>query len=174
MSSEFDQVLVLVAGSVIIVAIVVIFFELILRILARILRQGGTSPSSIHTIAEVVRIVYVIIAVIAVATWTGLANTLTVLTLSGIAGLVVSLALQPTLTNMISGYYLIREDTAHVGDSIVYGAVTGTVIRVALRNTWILTENGEVAIIANTTLYNGPLINTTRSAAFAHKYRSRD
>lgn len=174
MSSELDQVLILVAGSAIIVAAIVIFFEIILRILGRILRRGGTSRSSIHTIVEVVRIVYVIIAVIAVATWTGLANTLTVLTLSGIAGLVVSLALQPTLTNMISGYYLIREDTVHVGDAVIYGAIKGTVIRVALRNTWILTESGQVAIVGNTTLYNGPLINTTRSEVFARRYQYRD
>jgi small-conductance mechanosensitive channel len=168
---ELNQLLLLVGISIGIVVIIVIVSELLLRVVCSVVRRSGGTPSNLRTITEVVRIVYVLIAAIAVASYTGVANSLTVLTLSGIAGLMVSLAIQPTLTNMISGYYMMREGVIRVGDAVVYGAIKGTVIRVALRNTWILTEKGDVAIVGNSTLFNGPLINTTRSASFAEKFR---
>jgi small-conductance mechanosensitive channel len=169
---DFDQILSIVAVSLGIIAVIVVGFEIFIRIICSVVRRSGGSQSSTRTITEVIRILYVLIAAIAVASYTGLASTLTVLTLSGIAGLLVSLALQPTLTNMISGYYLMREGAIHVGDRITYGAINGTIIRVALRNTWVLTEAGDVAIIGNSTLYNGPLINRTRSASFAERFRN--
>jgi small conductance mechanosensitive channel len=166
-----DQALTMIGFSAGIVVIVVIVFELFLRLLRKVLRRSGGTESSIRTITEVVRIVYVLIAAIAVASYTGLANSLTVLTLSGVAGLLISLALQPTLSNMISGYYLMREGLIRVGDVVAYGAVRGRVIRVALRNTWILAEAGDVVVIGNTTLFNGPLVNVTRSASFVQQYQ---
>ncbi|EQD76843.1 MscS Mechanosensitive ion channel [mine drainage metagenome] len=168
---DVDQVLRLIGVSAGIVVVIVIVFELFLRLICRVVRRSGGTESSIRTITEVIRIVYVLIAAIAVASYTGIANSLTVLTLSGVAGLLVSLALQPTLSNMISGYYLMREGLIRVGDVVVYNAMKGRVIRVALRNTWILTEMGEVVVVGNTSLFNGPLINVTRSPSFVQQYQ---
>lgn len=168
---NFDQALVVIGVSTGIALAIVVVFELFIRLLCRAVRRGGGTESSLRTITEVVRIVYALIAVVAVASYTGIASSLTVLTLSGIAGLVVSLALQPTLSNMISGYYLLREELIRVGDLVVYGTVRGEVIRVALRNTWFLTDAGDVVIIGNTSLFNGPLTNLTRSTTFVKRYK---
>lgn len=168
---DLDSLLALVGFSAAFVVVIVLVFELFIRLLCGVVRRSGGTESSTRTITEVIRIVYVLIAAIAVASYTGVAGSLTVLTLSGIGGLLISFALQPTLSNMISGYYLMREGLIHVGDDIVFPGAKGRVIRVALRNTWILTEASGVVIVGNTTLFNGPLTNLTRSAGFVAKYQ---
>lgn len=167
---DIDLLLRLVGGSAAIVAIIVVGFEVLIRLTRRVIHSAGGTESSIRTFTEVVRIIYMLIAAIAVASYTGIASSLAILTLGGVAGLLISFALQPTLSNMISGYYLIREELVRVGDQIVYGSTRGRVIRLALRNTWILTESGEVVVVGNTNLYSGPLTNLTRSPTFAKRY----
>ncbi len=168
---DFDQILIIVGVSLGIVAVTVVVFELIIRVVCTVVRRGGASLSTLRAIREGIRILCVLVAALLVASYTGVANNLTILTLSGIAGLLISLALQPTLTNMISGYYLMRQGVIHVGDAITYGALKGTVLHIALRNTWILTDAGQVAVVGNTALFNGPLINTTQSAHFVEQFQ---
>ena len=131
----------------------------------------GTRRPTTRAILETSRILGVGIAVLGVVTYAGLAPVLTVLTISGLIGLVISLALQATLSNVVSGILLLGDRLIRYDDVVTYGAIHGRVIRVALRSTWIATDAGPIAVIGNTNLLNGPLINHTASPQFVARYR---
>ena len=81
--------------------------------------------------------------------------------LSGIAGLAISLALQNTLSNIISGILILSDGVLRLHDSIEYSGVKGKVVKIGLRATWVKTDSGDIAIISNNYLANGPLVNFT-------------
>jgi len=91
----------------------------------------------------------------------GLTSAISSLTLSGIVGLGITLGLQSTLSNIISGIFLLQENVLRIGDIIKYSAVEGEVIKLGFRTIWLKTNEGEIAIISNSSLSNGPFINYT-------------
>ncbi|MDA4112859.1 MAG: mechanosensitive ion channel family protein [Thaumarchaeota archaeon] len=82
----------------------------------------------------------------------------------------LSLALQTTLANIISGILKLSDGAIHAGDVIEYGGAKGRVVRIALRNTWIKTESGSIAVVSNTSLSNGSLINHSAVRRLSKKY----
>lgn len=146
-------------GSTIIVVGSFLFFWLIGKIIQRIILRAGVNKGAARTVREVFALIWVITAVSGVATYAGVASYFTALTISGIGGLTISLALQNTIQNIISGFLLFSDGAIRVGDEIECSGVKGTVVRMALRNTWIKTKEGKISIIGNTTLTSGPLTN---------------
>ncbi|MCI4368131.1 MAG: mechanosensitive ion channel family protein [Thermoplasmata archaeon] len=140
------------------------------RLFRTLARRAGARPNVLSSIRDGLRLIWVAVSVAAVVTFTGLASQLTVLTISGVAGLLISLSLQALFSNMVSGLLLLQDKAVRLGDVIEYGGVKGTVIRVALRNTWVRTEKGEIAIIGNSSLTNGPLVNYSAVPRFAAEF----
>jgi small-conductance mechanosensitive channel len=101
---------------------------------------------------------------------TGLASEFTEITISGIGALSVSLALQNTLSNIISGILLFYDGVIHLNDTVEFGSVKGKVVRLALRNTWIKMDSGQIAVISNSQLAGGPLINHSAAERLSKKY----
>jgi small-conductance mechanosensitive channel len=156
---DTTALVILVGGAVIIAAVSIALFEAIGRLVATPALRAGAGHHTVHRVRSTMRVMGILVAAWGVLAYTGLLSQLTVLTVSGIAGLIVSLALQSTLSNMISGFFLLGDHIVSPGDWITVGGVKGKVIRVALRNTWIETISGDVAVMSNTVLANGPLIN---------------
>jgi small-conductance mechanosensitive channel len=55
-------------------------------------------------------------------------------------------------------------------DTVEYGSVKGKIVRLALRNTWIMMDSGTIAVVSNSQLSNGPLINHTATARLSKRY----
>jgi small-conductance mechanosensitive channel len=155
------------AGAVVVSGVLL---YLVGRVLLHIARRAGASPVAVRSIREGVRIIWVAISALAVVTAAQLTSYLTVLTISGVVGLAFSLALQAMLSNMVSGILLLRDRALTIGDTIACGGVKGRVVRIALRNTWVVTAEGDVAIIGNSTLAAGPLVNYTARARHANEF----
>jgi small conductance mechanosensitive channel len=164
------ELLVEIAVSVAIIAASGIIGEALSRVIRTVMRRAGARPVTIRGVRDGLRIFWIAIAVSGVVWATHLASLLTVLTISGIAGLVVSLSLQAMFSNIISGILLVQDGAIRIGDEIEYSGVRGKVIRVALRNTWVMTPEGHIAIIGNSALTNGPLINRTASGRMADQF----
>jgi small conductance mechanosensitive channel len=160
--------LVVVAGIIIVTALV---FEGGSRLLPALARRAGARGVTIHWIRDGFRILWIAIGAYAVLTYTGIAFEFT-LTISGIAGLALSLALQTPLSNRVSGILRLHDGAMGMGDVIECAGLKGKVLRVALRNTWVLTHTGPVAMINNGTLPAGPLINYTAALRFATGFGS--
>ena len=150
-------------GVLINVGVVLAIFWLINQLLTRAVtaaaNRAGVNQGQVRLIKEGIASVFVVLAVIAVVHISGLTSEFTTLTISGIAAIVLSLALQTTLSNMIAGILLLHDNTLRVKDLIEYSGTKGEVIKIGLRNTWIKTVEGNVAIISNSQIVNGPLIN---------------
>jgi len=156
-------------GSAVIVAGSCLTTFAIGKLVQGIATRAGANRSVIQTIRDAMLVVWLMISITGVATYTGIASQFTALTVSGISGLVISLALQSTLSNIISGIFMLSDGTVRVDDEIEYSGVRGIVVKTALRNTWIRTKDGKIAVIGNSTLSGGPLLNHSATERLARK-----
>ena len=69
------------------------------------------------------RVIAVLVIVTVILSLSGLASEFTAITISGIGSLAVSLALQNTLSNVISGILLFHYGVIHLNDTVEYGSV---------------------------------------------------
>ena len=145
--------------------------ELLVRLVTRGAKRAGASADLIRNVREGLSILWLVFLTAWLIVVTGLGSIFSFLTLSGIAGLAISLALQNTLTNIISGILILSDGVLRLHDSIEYGGVKGRVVKIGLRATWVKTESGDIAIISNNYLANGPLVNFTASERLERKLR---
>jgi small-conductance mechanosensitive channel len=154
-----SDLLALLAQIVGVVAFWAIVGELFHRGLTAIAKKAGGSKQLVRNLRDGIRITWIVVAVAAVLIVTGIASEFQALTVTGLAGLTISLALQTTLSNMIAGVLLFSDKTLRLDDVISYSGIKGTVVKVGLRSTLIRTQEGNIAIIGNSTLLSGPFIN---------------
>lgn len=163
-------ILQLVASAAVTAVVVILIEEVISSIIRRAAKASGASPTVIRDVGAALRIIAALVILAGILSLTGLASGFTTLTITGIGTLAVSLALQTTLSNIISGILLLQDGVVHVNDTVEYGGVTGRVVRLALRNTWIKMDSGTIAVVSNSGLAYGPLINHTATARLSKKY----
>lgn len=143
--------------------------ELVIRAIRASARRAGVSKGQIRTATEALTFVVVVLAVVAVVHASGLGSQFSALTASGIIALALSLAVQATLSNVISGILLLLDNTLRINDKIDYGGIKGEVVKIGLRNSWIKTAEGNVVIIGNSQIVSGPLTNYSASERLLRK-----
>ena len=135
--------------------------ELLIRVITAAAKRAGVSPGQVRLLKEGIGSVFVVLAIIVVVRLSGLTSEFTTLTASGIVAIMLSLALQATLSNVISGILVLLDNTLRVKDSIEFSGIKGEVAKIGLRNIWVKTVEDNVVIISNSQIANGPLINYT-------------
>ena len=146
-----------------------LFGELLVRVITSAAKTAGLASSQIGRIKEWIWLLIVVVAVGGIVHIIGLASEFTTLTFSGIIAIALSLALQATLSNIISGILLILDNTLRVNDSIEFSGFKGQVVKIGLRSTWIKTSEGNIVIASNNSIVNGPLINITAAERLQKK-----
>ena len=81
----------------------------------------------------------------------------------GIAGVVLGLALQDTVQDLMSGIYIILDNYFVIGDTVRIDNFTGEVVELSLKSTKIKGSNGEIYILANRNI--GAVVNLSQSRA---------
>ena len=142
--------------------------EILNRAITRGAKRSGASPLLIRTVRRTLRIVWISLAIVGVADIAGLAP-FSLITYSAIAGLAVSLALQNTLSNIISGILMLSDGVLRLHDMVEYSGVKGEVVKIGLRATWVRNAAGDITIISNNYMANGPLVNHTASERLQRK-----
>ena len=160
----------LVLGIVVGTFITVLIEEGINRVIRRGAKKAGTNPIVIRDIAVAMRVIAVLVIVTVILSLTGLASQFTTITISGIGALAISLALQNTLSNILSGILMFHDGLIHLNDTVEYGSIKGKVVRLAIRNTWIKMDSGKIAVINNSLLAAGPIINHSATERISRKY----
>lgn len=135
--------------------------RLVTGALTRGAKRAGVSQGDLRLLKEVVWAIFIVLAVIEIVNVSGLTSEFTVLTISGIIAIALTLALQTTLTNVISGVLVILEGSVRTKDMIQFSGITGEVVKLGLRNVWVQTNDGNLVIISNSQVATGPLINYT-------------
>jgi len=148
-----------------------LFTEALIRGLSRLVRKAGAHAGLARSIREAFTVIWITLAGVAILSLTGIASEFSFLTISGIVGLTASLALQNTLSNIISGVLLLSDGVLRLDDSVEYSGVKGVVVKIGLRATWVKTDRGDIAVISNNYLVNGPLVNHTATQRLERKLR---
>jgi small-conductance mechanosensitive channel len=151
-------------------AVTVLIEEAISRAIRGAAKKAEVNPVVIRDIGVAMRVIAVLVIVTLILSLTGLASEFMAITISGLGALAVSLALQDTLSNIISGILLFHDGVIHLNDTVEYFGANGKIVRLSLRNTWIKMDSGAIAVISNTSLASGPLINHSAAERLSKKY----
>jgi small-conductance mechanosensitive channel len=81
---------------------------------------------------------------------------------AGILGVAIGFASQTSVSNIISGFFLLAEEPFQVGDVITVGDVTGAVLTIDVLSVKIRTFDNKMVRIPNETLVKSQLTNVTR------------
>lgn len=78
---------------------------------------------------------------------------------AGVAGLAIGFAAQTSVSNLISGFFVLLEKSLKIGDYITIDGVSGTVDNIRLLSITIRTLDNQMIRIPNSTIINTNLIN---------------
>ena len=81
---------------------------------------------------------------------------------AGVAGMAIGFAAQTSLSNLISGIFLIFEKPFEVGDAITVGDTTGTILSIDLLSVKLRQFDNKFVRIPNESLIKGQVTNITR------------
>lgn len=80
---------------------------------------------------------------------------------AGIAGVAIGFAAQTSVSNLISGLFVLTEGSIHVGDTIIVDGVTGIVDEIKLLSIRVHTLDNQMVRIPNSTIINNNLTNNS-------------
>lgn len=149
----FDVALVLLIGLPLI--------ALISRIVYRVAAVRFSAPSGLM----ISRIVRWLLFIVVLATALGKVgvNLGAALGAAGIVGIAVGFAAQTSLSNVISGFFLLAEKPFVVGELIEVDGVTGVVDNIGMISATVRTPDNRSVRIPNETLVKSKVINITRN-----------
>ncbi len=127
----------------------------------RLLKRG---LSIISLLCSFIKYVAVIVMVFFILSAFGV-DTGALLAGLGILSLVVGLAIQPLLQDIIAGLFVVFEKTYSVGDVVVVDAFRGTVVEIGIRTTKLEDAGGDIKVINNSDIRT--LINMTNDLSVA-------
>ena len=133
-------------------------------------KRRGWSPVAVRTLRVVLTIVWISIAVAGTAATLGSFSFLSALTVSAVAGIAVTLALQTVLQNILAGFILIQRRFLHLGDVVQFSGVKGTLVGIGVVEVVLKTEAGDLAMVSNANLLAGPTINFSAAKRLAGEY----
>jgi len=142
---------------------------LIIKVLSDTAKHSQLPIGSVQDVQRGVLIMWFALTIVWILQTLGLTSLFSSLTISGIVGLGVTLALQSTLSNILSGIWLLRDKVLRLGDRIKIGDIEGTVTKLSFRSTWLKTNEGHIVVMSNSTLYNGPFTNFTARDRLSEK-----
>lgn len=146
---------------------------LILSFLAsRYLKKGAKNAlfrltknvTVVDVLANIIVVIFMAIMLFVVLSILNLDDAFTALLgTAGVLGLAVGLALQDPLVNLFSGILMSVRENYSVGDLVKTNGYFGVIHQISLRNTVIMTNEGQEVIIPNKDVLQKPLVNFTRS-----------
>ena len=78
---------------------------------------------------------------------------------AGIAGVAIGFAAQTSVSNLISGLFVLTEGAIKIGDTIIVDGITGVVDSINLISVTVHTLDNEMVRIPNSTIINTNLMN---------------
>jgi small-conductance mechanosensitive channel len=154
--------------KLLIVLLGVLFGYLLGNVASRALGRALSRALAQHQIGVARRLVFYGVFVLCVLTGLDEAgiNLSVLVGAAGIASVAIGFASQTTMSNLISGLFMLLERPFTIGDVIKIGSTTGEVSSLGLLSTILRTPENTMVRIPNETLMKSEIVNTTR---FAHR-----
>ena len=141
--------------------IAILIFWLVYRLVRMIIKKGAAKrlePHAVKSITKVVGYIFYVLIVMYVLGLFGI-NLGAIWGAMGIAGVAIGFAAQTTVSNLISGVFIVTEKTMKIGDFIEVDGVSGTVDKVGLLSIKIHTPNNQLIRIPSSAIINTKLMN---------------
>jgi len=146
-------------GTVFIIFVMWIIFRLIAKAIRRV-PETKLPAQRTAVIIRFLKYIFYIIVVLYVLGLFGI-NLKAIWGAAGIAGVAIGFAAQTSVSNLISGLFVLTEGSIHVGDTIIVGDVTGIVDEVKLLSIRVHTFDNQMVRIPNSTIINSNLTNNS-------------
>jgi small conductance mechanosensitive channel len=124
------------------------------------LKRAGLDATLIRFLEKIIYYTLLVAVIIAAADQAGIKTT-SFLAILGAAGLAVGLALKDSLANFASGVLLIIFHPFRVRDMVTVAGVTGTVERIDIFSSILITPDNQKIIVPNSSITSGVIINIT-------------
>jgi len=149
-------------------AVIVMALSVILaRFLTRSLRRALSEKIEKDKLEVILKILYfgiIIVAFLSISPAIGV-NLSGILVAGGILGIIIGFASQSTISNLISGVFILLEKPIKIGDSIEVEGVRGVVEDVNILSTILRTFDGLYVRVPNEKIFVSNIINFTAHAA---------
>ena len=142
-------------------AIALVIFILFYVIIKKLINKHALKKSTAHTkmlINKVMNYVFYVLLIMYVLSLFGV-NLNAVWGAAGVAGVAIGFAAQTSVSNFISGLFVLGEKTMKIGDFISVGGVSGTVHTIGLLSVQIKTLDNQMIRIPTSTIINTNLEN---------------
>ncbi|MBQ0040290.1 MAG: mechanosensitive ion channel family protein [Treponema sp.] len=139
----------------------VLIFYVIYRIIKHIIKKQAAPRVEKHTymlVNKFVSYVFYVIIVMYILSLFGI-NLKALWGAAGVAGLAIGFAAQTSVSNLISGVFVLSEKAMKIGDFIQVGDVFGTVDNVGLLSVRVHTLDNQMVRIPNSSVINSNLVN---------------
>ncbi|MBR7063747.1 MAG: mechanosensitive ion channel family protein [Treponema sp.] len=145
-------------------AVVVLFLLwIVYRLIKRTLRKAHTEKMSAQRfmlISKMVNYTYFVVVVMYVLSLFGIKLS-AVWGAAGIAGVAIGFAAQTSVSNLISGIFVLSEGIMQVGDFVTVGDISGTVDSVDLLSVKVHTTDNHLVRVPNSSVINTNLTNVS-------------
>lgn len=148
-----------VAGAVLILIVMWIVYRCILRAVKKIPDEKTTQHRQM-IIVKFVKYCFYIIVLVYILGLFGVKLS-AIWGAAGIAGVAIGFAAQTSVSNLISGLFVLTEGALKVGDTIIVGDVTGIVDTISLLSVRVHTLDNQMVRIPNSTIINSNLTNNS-------------
>ena len=144
-------------GALIIIFIFWIIFRLMVRGIKKVPEKKLPKARSLILI-KFLRYVFYVIIVMYILSLFGVKLS-AIWGAAGIAGVAIGFAAQTSVSNLISGLFVITEGAIKIGDTIIVDGITGVVDSINLISVTVHTLDNEMVRIPNSTIINTNLMN---------------
>jgi len=136
--------------------------HLAVRLVSAALERQKIDPTILRYVASIINVALNILLVVAILGYFGVETTSFAALVAGV-GLAVGAAWAGLLSNFAAGVFVIVLRPFKVGDFIQAGGVTGTVVRIGLFATEILTPDNVHTIVGNAKVFGDNIMNYSAS-----------
>ncbi len=152
------------------VALVGVGGYLLSRAAAGWLRARGAPPHSVRGIRIAISLIAIALVAAILFIAFGPLTAISSLTVSAVIGLIITLALQTTIANLIAGFMLLQNRLLRLNDDIQISGIRGTVVQMGLVTTWLRLADGSLTSVSNSTLLSGPMVNRSAGDRLRGEY----
>ena len=147
-------------GALLTLLVCLIAVRILCRLAARLIRQPRFDPRLQRFAMAGVKVLLYVVTILIVADSLGI-PVASLVTMLGVFGLAVSLALQDVLSNVASGLVILFAKPFLIGDYIESDIGSGTVAAIDLIHTKLDTADGQRVLLPNSKLSASKIINYT-------------
>jgi small-conductance mechanosensitive channel len=139
------------------ILVLYVVYKILLRSIRRVILQK-LRAQTLTLVEKIIRYAFIVVAVMYVFKMFGI-NINAVLGAAGIAGVAIGFAAQTSVSNIISGFFLLSEKTIKTGDFIEVENTRGSVDSINLLSIKLKTPENQMVRVPNETIIKSNLIN---------------